>query len=300
MVVVLRLPADVDQPVDGAGAAERAAARPGKRRPSRLGSGSVCSPSRGRVVDGLEVAGRDVQPHLAVRAAGLEQQHRAPPVLAQPVGENAAGRSGADDDEVERLRRIPAALPSVVTPLRRDGRLLRDEPLVLQLRPEVGGDRPGQVCDVRLHLGAAHRRRGGRSGSPGWASGNCSAAAGMSTPWRAHIAASACTLVATASGTGAVVVARLVAEPDREHAGIEWAAEDDCDVLLHAERQQFGERVLLQQRVAAGEQDAVDVGVAREAQAHLRLVQPDADRRDRAGGAQRLQRRDSSRRAPRR
>ena len=34
------------------------------------------------------------------RAAGLEQQHRDRRVLAQPVGQHAAGRAAADDDVV--------------------------------------------------------------------------------------------------------------------------------------------------------------------------------------------------------
>ncbi len=38
---------------------------------------------------------------VSVRAAGLEQQDGFVRVLAQPVGEYAAGRPGADDDVIE-------------------------------------------------------------------------------------------------------------------------------------------------------------------------------------------------------
>src|SRR5580693_4210030 len=45
-------------------------------------------------------AERNLDPRIAVPAAGLEQQHPLALVLAQPVGQHAAGRAGADDDGV--------------------------------------------------------------------------------------------------------------------------------------------------------------------------------------------------------
>ena len=53
-----------------------------------------------------------------------------------------------------------------------------------------------------------------------------------------------------------------------------------------AERQELVERALLEQRVAAGQHDAVEVGLAGEAQRHGGLVEAGADRPDHAGAAQ--------------
>ena len=49
-------------------------------------------------------AQRDLDPRIAVPAAGFEQQHPLALVLAQPVGQHAAGRAGADDDVVVGFR----------------------------------------------------------------------------------------------------------------------------------------------------------------------------------------------------
>ena len=51
----------------------------------------------------LAVAERNVNPDVAVRPAGLQQQHAMAPRRGQPIGENASGRAGADDDVVEVL-----------------------------------------------------------------------------------------------------------------------------------------------------------------------------------------------------
>jgi hypothetical protein len=45
-------------------------------------------------------AGGNVDPRIAVVAAGFQQQHAGPGIGAQAIGEHAAGRAGADDDEV--------------------------------------------------------------------------------------------------------------------------------------------------------------------------------------------------------
>ena len=71
------------------------------RRPLRLGSGSVSiAPVVHRVLVHLADAERDVDQRMRVAAARLEQQHARGAVLAQPVGQHAARRAGADDDVV--------------------------------------------------------------------------------------------------------------------------------------------------------------------------------------------------------
>ena len=58
------------------------------------------------------------------------------------------------------------------------------------------------------------------------------------------------------------------------------------DPAFDGGREQFGERLLVEEGVAAGAQDHVDVGVADEAGEHLGLVHAGADRPDDAFGAQ--------------
>ena len=48
-------------------------------------------------------AGGNVDPRIAILAARLQQQHGGLAVGGQPVGQHAAGRTGADDDEIEFL-----------------------------------------------------------------------------------------------------------------------------------------------------------------------------------------------------
>ncbi len=83
-----------------------------------------------------------------------------------------------------------------------------------------------------------------------------------------------------------VVVGCSLARADRQNAGIEGGRKQDRHALLLAQRQQLIERALLDERVAAGQHDAVDVGLARKAQAHRRLVEADADGADHAGATQ--------------
>ncbi len=106
VVVVLVLPAHVQQPVQRARSAEHPAARPldAASRDRRIRLGEV-APVELRVVHRLEVADRHVQPQVAVGAAGLEQQHARASVGGQAVREHAARRARADDDVVERGRR---------------------------------------------------------------------------------------------------------------------------------------------------------------------------------------------------
>ena len=48
-------------------------------------------------------AGGYVDPRIAILAAGFEQQDGGLAIGGQAIGEHAAGRTGADDDEVEFL-----------------------------------------------------------------------------------------------------------------------------------------------------------------------------------------------------
>ena len=80
VVVVVAMAADVDEPVDRARPAERAAARPVDLATVHSGVGLGLEPP---VVDGVEhrlgVPDRDVDPGIAIARTGLEQQHRSSP-----------------------------------------------------------------------------------------------------------------------------------------------------------------------------------------------------------------------------
>src|SRR5205814_1333942 len=94
-------PADVNQPVDRARPAQHLAARPWQAASVELGLRlGLELPGDLRVVDIAVEAGRDVDPRVAVLAAGFEQQYLVHRVRRQPVGEHAAGRSGTDDDVI--------------------------------------------------------------------------------------------------------------------------------------------------------------------------------------------------------
>ena len=118
VVVVARLAAHVDHAVDRRAAAQHPAARIVERAAVearlRLGLEAPVGPG---VVLGVEVADRDVNPDVAVLAAGLEQADPVVRVRGQPVGEHAARRAGADDHGVELAEisfahsRHPAPLP---------------------------------------------------------------------------------------------------------------------------------------------------------------------------------------------
>ena len=100
-VVVARLTAYVEQPVDRARAAEDASARPGDIAAAemRLGACRVLPGDVG-IVHRAEIAAGNVDPGVGVFAAGLQQRDRHARLLAQPVGEHAARRSGSHDDVV--------------------------------------------------------------------------------------------------------------------------------------------------------------------------------------------------------
>jgi len=70
-----------------------------------LGLGVVAPVEHAARVRAAE-AERNVDPRMAVAAAGFEQQHRGSAGLGQPVGQHAAGRAGTDDDVVMSLHTI--------------------------------------------------------------------------------------------------------------------------------------------------------------------------------------------------
>ncbi len=104
-VEILLLPADVDQPVDGAGSAQHPPARPGQAPIVEAGDRfGLEHPGELGVEDVTEEPGRDMDPQVAVLPAGFQQQHSRLRVRAQSVGQHAAGRAGADDHVVVFFR----------------------------------------------------------------------------------------------------------------------------------------------------------------------------------------------------
>ena len=101
-VEVHALAAVVDVAVDGAGAAERLAAR-GEDAPAAgpLARLHAVEPVHTPVVERLDEAGRQVDVRVPVAGAGLEHEHGCGAVLAQAVGQHAAGRARTDDHVVE-------------------------------------------------------------------------------------------------------------------------------------------------------------------------------------------------------
>ena len=84
---------------------------------------------------------------------------------------------------------------------------------------------------------------------------------------------------------GRVIVGRARRRVGEEPA-VEHPARDDAHAALGAERQQIDERGLIEQRVAAREQHAVELGLAHEAREQRRAVHPGTDRAHHALRAQ--------------
>jgi hypothetical protein len=81
---------------------------------------------------------------------------------------------------------------------------------------------------------------------------------------------------------GSIIVTRALDRAGRQNAGVERAADDNPDVPLFAERQETFERVLLQERIAASEQEAVEIASFQKCLANLPLIEARADRPDRS------------------
>ena len=77
----------------------------------RLGLGAI-APVEHVVFVHLAHAERDMDERIEVAPARFDQQHARRAVLAQPVGQHAAGRAGADDDVVVACLHV--CTPSVV------------------------------------------------------------------------------------------------------------------------------------------------------------------------------------------
>ena len=104
VIVVRRLAAQIEQAVDRARAAQHLAARLDDLAVVELGLRlGLVEPVDPCVGEQLAVAERDVDPEVAIVAAGLQQQHAMAARGGQAVGQHAAGGTGADDDVVERV-----------------------------------------------------------------------------------------------------------------------------------------------------------------------------------------------------
>ena len=101
MIVVGGLAAHVDHGVDRRRAADHLAARiieaAAVEALLRLG---LEAPVRARIADGEQIADGNMKPDPVVAAAGFEHEHAPVAIGRQPIGQDAAGRAGADDDVV--------------------------------------------------------------------------------------------------------------------------------------------------------------------------------------------------------
>ena len=101
MIVVGGLPAHIDHGVDRRRAADHLAARIVEAAAVeaflRLG---LEAPVRPRIADCEQVTDRNVKPYPIVAAARFEHQHTPPGIGGQPIGEEAAGGTCADDNVV--------------------------------------------------------------------------------------------------------------------------------------------------------------------------------------------------------
>ena len=85
---------------------------------------------------------------------------------------------------------------------------------------------------------------------------------------------------------GVVIVPGPRPGPGRQHARIIRSAQKNADAALDAERQERGQRLLLQERIAPGQQEQVEIALPRQRLADLPFVHPRADGADHAFLAQ--------------
>ena len=103
-VIIGRLAAHIDHGVDGGRAADHPAARIGDRAAAQIRlRRRLEHPVGARIADGVEIADRNMEPDPIVAAASLDEEHAVAGVAAQPIGKHAAGRAGADDNEIVGL-----------------------------------------------------------------------------------------------------------------------------------------------------------------------------------------------------
>ena len=122
-VVVGRIAAHVHHAVDRTGAAQNLAARLVHDAAVELGLRfAVEHPVDLRIVEGLVVAKRDVDPGIGVAWSGFEQQHAKAAILAQSPGDGAAGRAGPGHDEIVRSLALHAAPPIILAVILRKRR----------------------------------------------------------------------------------------------------------------------------------------------------------------------------------
>ena len=101
VVEILVLATDEDEAVDRRRPADHPATRPDDVAPRRSFARLGVEQARvAGVVDGPEIADRQVDPEAAIRAAGLEQQDPRIGIGGQAVREHAARRTGPDDHVV--------------------------------------------------------------------------------------------------------------------------------------------------------------------------------------------------------
>ncbi len=119
-VEIERMPTHVDEAVDRGRAAQDLAARALHAAPvqMRLRLGPI-APIVGLGVHRDRQRRRHLDEDGAVRSAILEDQHAAAAVFAQPVGEHAARRAGADDHIIIGRFRHRLSDPQAQTPNRR-------------------------------------------------------------------------------------------------------------------------------------------------------------------------------------
>ena len=252
-------------------AARGALGRPLPDRPARPGrAGGAAAPSCASG-DGLRPGGHEPAGH---RPRAVDRRP------ARPGASPASGRSP---------RRPRCA--------RRSGRVRPQQPLGPSSSHSASGTPPANSFALRA-TSAGSRAPTSTVATAGWRPGKASAAAGRLTAWRSQMSAS------WRAGDELprrrrVVVGGSAAGRAGEQAAVEHAGGHDLHAALDADRQQVVERALLEQRVAAGEQET-SMSVSRAKRASISdWFMPRRSRRT-TPSAQLVQRRVGLARAPRR
>ncbi len=146
----------------------------------------------------------------------------------------------------------------------------------------MGCGGPGQAW----RTWARARQAGDDAGHLGWASGNRRAAAARGVAWARHTASRLRHPVQDLGRGRGVVVVRAGLHAFHQDAGVEGAADDDRHAARGAAGQEAVQGRLLQQGVAAGQQEDVELGFIEGRVADLPLVDAQADGVDRAAVAQ--------------